>query len=98
MRSLALVAAVIASLACAACLDGSSALVSSASSHFAPGVTTRAQAIAALGPPSSVYEAANGEKTVSWAHDGGLFNPGETRQYAILFGADDKMIRVVSPP
>ena len=34
-------------------------------------MTTRADALKALGPPSSVYEAANGEKTLSWARDGG---------------------------
>ena len=71
---------------------------SSASAHFAPGVTTREEAIKALGPPSSVYEAANGEKTLSWARDGGLFNGDETRQYAVVFGPDDKMIRTVPSP
>jgi hypothetical protein len=81
------------SLACAACLDGESSFASQA---FKAGVTTRSQAIAALGPPSSVYVAANGDKTLSWARGGGLFNPGETRQYAILFGPDDVMIRVVA--
>jgi hypothetical protein len=73
-------------ITCAACTDGGGAFVSSASAHFAPGVTTRADAVKALGPPSSVYEAANGEKTLSWARDGGLFNP------------DDKMIRTVPTP
>jgi hypothetical protein len=79
-------------LACTACADNSDA------ARFTPGVTTRAEAIAALGPPSAVYDAANGERTVTWARAAGLFNPGETRQYSILFGPDDKMIRVASPP
>ena len=98
MRTLGLLAAVIASLACAACADGDGALVSSAASHFTPGVTTRIEAIKALGPPSSVYEAANGETTLAWARDGGLFNAGETRQYAVVFGPDDRMLRVASAP
>ena len=98
MRSFALLAVLAASLACAACVDGGGALVSSASSHFAPGVTTRMDAIQALGQPSSVYEAANGEKPLSWARDGGLFGGDETRQYAVVFGPDDKMVRVVSNP
>ncbi len=98
MRTLALLAAVIATLACAACVDGGGALVSSAASHFTPGVTTRTDAIAALGPPSSVYEAANGEKTLAWARDGGLFAGDETHQYAAVFGPDDKMLRVASAP
>ena len=85
-------------LACTACLDGEGAYVQSAGSHFTPGVTTRADATKTLGPPSSVYIAANGEQTVAWARDGGLFNPGETRQFSILFGADGKMIRIVSQP
>jgi hypothetical protein len=98
LRSFALLAAVVAALACSACADGDGALVSSASSHFTPGVTTRVDVIKALGPPSSVYEAANGEKTLSWARDGGLFGGDETRQYAIVFGPDDKMVRVASAP
>jgi hypothetical protein len=98
LKSFALLAALVATLACAACVDGGGALVSSASSHFTPGVTTRFDAIKALGPPSSVYEAANGEKTLSWARDGGLFGGDETHQYAVVFGPDDKMIRVASAP
>ena len=98
MRTFVRLGAVIAVLACAACADGGGAFVSSAASHLTPGVTTRADALKALGPPSSVYEAANGEKTLSWARDGGIFNAGETRQYAIVFGPDDKMIRVASAP
>jgi hypothetical protein len=98
LRTYGLLAAVVAALACAACADGGGAFVSAASSRFTPGVTTRADAVKALGPPSSVYEAANGEKTIAWARDGGLFNAGETRQYAIVFGPDDKMIRVVATP
>lgn len=98
MRTYVLLAAVVAALACAACADGEAAVVSVVSSRFTPGVTTRADVVKALGPPSSVYEAANGEKTIAWARDGGLFNAGETRQYAIVFGPDDKMIRVVATP
>lgn len=91
-------AAVAAVLGCAACVDGGASFVASASSHFTPGVTSRADAIKALGPPTSVFEAANGEKTLSWARDGGIFNGEETRQYAVVFGPDDKMIRTVSTP
>jgi hypothetical protein len=98
LRTHGLIGALILTLACAACADGGGAFVSSAASHLTPGVTTRADALKALGPPSSVYEAANGEKTLSWARDGGLFNSGETHQYAIVFGPDDKMIRVASAP
>jgi hypothetical protein len=98
MRTLPLAVCAAAVLTCSACADGGGAFVPAASAHFAPGVTTRAEAITALGAPSAVYEAADGEKTVTWARDGGLFNSGETRQYSVLFGTDDKMIRVVSPP
>jgi hypothetical protein len=98
VRTLALLATVIATLACAACTDGGAALVSSAASHFTPGVTTRTEAIQALGSPSSVYQAANGEKTLSWARDGGFFAGDETHQYAVVFGPDDKMLRVGSAP
>ncbi|HLI66198.1 MAG TPA: hypothetical protein VKU90_07515 [Caulobacteraceae bacterium] len=86
------------SLPLAGCIDGQAELASQAQQHFSPGVTTRAQAIATLGPPSSVYIAASGEKTLSWARDGGLFDPGETKALAILFGPDDVMIRIVAQP
>jgi hypothetical protein len=82
--------------AAAACTGG--VFDESTVQRFTPGVTTRAEAIAALGAPSSVYQAANGETTLSWASGGGLFNPGETRQFAAVFGADDKMIRIVAAP
>jgi hypothetical protein len=62
--------------------------------HFTPGSTTRAEAIAQLGAPSSVFDQADGSKTVTWARDGGLFNPDETHGLSIVFGPDDKMVRV----
>ena len=95
MKTLALAFLTTATLALAACEDSA---VESDSAHLTPGVTTRAQAIAVLGPPSSVYQAANGETTVSWARRAGLFRPGETSQYAIVFGPDDKMLRVAATP
>jgi hypothetical protein len=95
LRKLALAACAGLLLGVAACADS---FVESDAEHFTPGVTTRAQAVATLGPPSSVYQAANGETTLSWARGGGLFNPGETQQYAIVFGPDDKMIRIAAKP
>ena len=93
MRAFKRMIGLVLALALAACTDfGSDA------AQFTPGVTTRADAIAALGPPSSIYQAANGETTLSWAHSGGLFRPGETRQYAIVFGPDDKMVRIAATP
>lgn len=88
-------AALLFALAVSACTES---FVESNAAQFRPGVTTRAEAIAALGPPSSVYQAADGDTTLSWARDGGLFNPGETRQYAIVFGPDDKMLRIAATP
>jgi len=85
-----------AALALAGCADGQGAFVNSTSSHFASGVTTRAQAIAQLGPPSSIYDQADGSRILTWARNGGLFNEADTRSLSILFGPDDKMIRVVS--
>lgn len=85
-----------AALALAGCADGQGALANSASSHFTPGVTTRAQAATQLGSPSSIYQQADGSRIVTWARNGGLFNEAETRSLSILFGPDDKMIRIVS--
>lgn len=96
MRGRLVIALTAAALALAACADGQGAYVSSTSSHFSPGVTTRAQAVAQLGAPSSIFEQADGSRIVTWARNGGLFNPSETRSLSILFGPDDKMIRVVT--
>ena len=87
-------------VALAACADGQGAYVNAAVQRFTPGVTTRAEAIQQLGPPSSIYDQADGSKTLSWVRNGGLFNESETRSLSIAFGSDDKMTRVVSggPP
>lgn len=74
------------------------AMLSRTASHFTPGLTTRADAVAALGPPSSIYQAANGEVTLAWARDGGVFDPSDTRQLALVFGPDDKLVRVAAEP
>jgi hypothetical protein len=95
-----LVAMAVTAMALVGCTDGQGAYAGGASSHFTPGVTTRAQAVFELGPPSSIYDQADGSHTVSWARGGGLFAPSETRSLSIQFGLDDKMIRIVSgePP
>jgi hypothetical protein len=95
VRAFAFAVCAALALGLAACED---IAVESNADHFTQGVTTRAQAIAALGPPSSIYQAADGDTTLSWARGAGLFNPGETRQYAIVFGPDDRMIRVAAKP
>jgi hypothetical protein len=82
--------------ALAGCADGQGAYVSAASSHLTPGVTTRAEAVAQLGPPSSIFDQADGSRTLSWARGGGLFAPSETRNLSVQFGPDDRMIRIVS--
>jgi hypothetical protein len=83
-------------LAVGGCEGG--AMMQQTASRFTPGVTTRADAVAALGPPSSVYEAANGDKTLSWARDGGVFDPSDTRQLALVFGPDGKLVRIAAEP
>jgi hypothetical protein len=85
-------------LTLAACADGEGTYVNGASSRFTPGVTTRAQAVAELGPPSSVYDLADGSRTLTWARTGGLFAQSETRSLSLQFGPDDKMIRIVPNP
>ena len=89
-------AGLVLSLALGGC--GESAMIQQTASRFAPGVTTRADAVAALGAPSSIYEAANGDTTLSWARDGGVFDSSETRQLALVFGPDGKLIRVAAEP
>jgi hypothetical protein len=83
-------------LALAGCVDGQGSFVNNTTEHFQPGVTTRAEAVAQLGQPSSIYDQADGSRTLSWARNGGLFNESETRSLSILFGPDDKMVRVVA--
>jgi hypothetical protein len=69
-----------------------------AAARFKPGVTTRAEAIARLGAPASVYDGADETKTLTWAKDGGLFDSGSTKGLSIQFGPDDRMVRMVSQP
>jgi hypothetical protein len=95
LRTMVAMALVVAALALSGCADGEGAYVTSTSSHFTAGVTTRTQAIADLGPPSSVYDLADGSRTLTWARSGGLFAESETRSLSVLFGPDDKMVRVV---
>jgi hypothetical protein len=83
------------SLLLAGCADGQGAFVNETAGHFTPGVTTRAEAIAQLGPPSTVYQQANGSRTVSWARTGGLFAESDTRSLTIVFGPDDKLSQVL---
>ena len=92
-------AMVFLALALGACAD-QEPYGSDTASRFSPGVTTRAQAIAELGPPSSIYDQADGSRTVSWARNGGLLAESQTRSLSIQFGPDDKMIRIVpdAPP
>ena len=68
-----------------------------AAAHFVPDVTTRAEVIAKLGPPASVYDSSDGTRTLSWAKGGNIFDPA-TRGMSIQFGPDDKMIKVVAAP
>lgn len=83
-------------LALTACADGQGAFTNSTVSHFTPGVTTRAEAVAQLGPPSSIYDRADGSRIVTWARTGGLFNPSETKGTSILFDPNNKMVQIMS--
>jgi len=96
VRKIWLGAAGAALLAVAGCADGRGAYVNGIAAHFAPGVTTRAEATAQLGPPTSVFDEADGSKTLTWARDGGLFKPDETRGLSITFDSGGKMMRVAS--
>lgn len=96
MRKFALLAAAAALLSLGAC--ASSGVDPGAAARFKPGVTTRADAVAQLGPPASVYDASDETKTLTWAAGGGLFDAGSTKGLSIQFGADGKMIRVVAAP
>ena len=96
MRTILISAAAAALLALSAC--ASSGVDPGAAARFKPGVTTRADAVAQLGPPASVYEASDETKTLTWAASGGLFDSDTTKGLSIQFGPDGKMIRVVSAP
>jgi hypothetical protein len=92
-RPLAIIGLTVLLTSCA-----SSGVDPDAAAHFKPGVTTRAQAIKRLGPPASVYDGLDQTRTLTWAKSGGVFDSGTTKGLSIQFGADDKMIKVVSKP
>jgi hypothetical protein len=96
LRNLLVSAAVGLLLSLGAC--ASSGVNPGAASHFKPGVTTRADAVAALGQPASVYEASDQTKTLTWAASGGLFDSDSTKGLSIQFGPDGRMVRIVSAP
>ena len=92
MRRTGLAAVTLLLLALGGCADGGGD--PSTAAHFRPGVTTRAEAVAQFGAPSSIFRHADGTTTLTWARGGGLFNPGETRGLSIVFGPDDKLVRI----
>jgi hypothetical protein len=83
-------------LALAAC--ASTGVDPGAAKKFKPGVTTRAEVVKRLGPPASIYDGQDETKTLTWAKSGGLFDSRTTKGLSIQFGADDKMVRIVSAP
>jgi hypothetical protein len=64
-------------------------------SELQPGISTDQDAIAKLGPPMAVSNAASGNKLLQWQYVyGTALATGGGAHVAILFGQDGKMIRV----
>jgi hypothetical protein len=92
LKRTGLIVATMLLLAAGGCADGGGD--PSTAARFKPGVTTRAEAVAQFGAPSSIFRHADGTTTLTWARGAGLFNPGETRGLSIVFSPDDRMVRV----
>lgn len=61
---------------------------------FQTGITTEADAIAVLGPPSSRSSMSDGTELLQWIGIMGTPIGGKANHAAILFGRDNKMIRI----
>lgn len=59
-----------------------------------PGVSTSADAIQLLGPPTSESSFQNGTKLLQWQYAQGTLIGGSGAHVAILFDAGTKMVRV----
>lgn len=62
--------------------------------QFKPGVTTRQDAITALGPPSAESDAGRDQTLLQWQYIHGTMFGGSGAHAAILFGSDGKMVNL----
>ncbi|WP_019397251.1 MULTISPECIES: hypothetical protein [unclassified Pseudoxanthomonas] len=65
---MALVAALVCALAGCVTMEGGAAFDAGAAARFEPGVATRAQVEAALGPAASITQAADGSTVLAYSH------------------------------
>lgn len=60
-----------------------------------PGVSTRQDAVALLGPPTRIINSATGKTALEWRYSQGtVLGTGSAAKAIIVFGTDDRMIRI----
>ena len=93
LRALTLASVIGLSICASACVTSGPHFTMAEVRSLQPGVTTRSEAIALLGGPTSVSAMANGT-LVQWMYIGATPFASEGRHVSILFGPDDRMIRI----
>lgn len=94
LRSLALAGALTLTLPLTGCVTSGSKFTMAEVQSLQPGVSTKAEAIALLGPPTSVSVMGDGSELLQWMYTEVVYIAGEGRHVAILFGRDGRMIRI----
>lgn len=94
MRTSPLVTAHVVLLVLAACSTTGNKFDIAKVDQLQPGISTSADAIQLLGPPTSESSFQNGTRLLQWQYAQGTLIGGSGAHVAILFDATAKMVRV----
>ena len=94
LRSLAFATALALSLPLAGCMTSGVKFTMAEVESLQPGVTTKDEAIALLGKPTSRSTMADGSELLQWMYSEAIYIAAESRHVAILFGRDGRMLRI----
>ena len=94
LRSLAFATALALSLPLAGCMTSGVKFTMAEVESLQPGVTTKDEAIALLGKPTSRSTMADGTELLQWMYTEVVYIAGDSRHVAILFGRDGRMLRI----
>jgi hypothetical protein len=94
LQKLALTALAGLCLSTAACITSGPHFTMAEAQSLRPGVTTRDEAIALLGGPNSISAMPGGSTLVQWLYLAATPYASESRHVSILFGPDNRMIRI----
>ena len=94
LRTLAVAAALAITLPLGACMTSGVKFTMAEVQSLQPGVTTKEEAIALLGKPTSRSAMANGAELLQWMYTEVVYIASDSRHVGILFGPDGRMVRI----